>query len=96
MTPELLDADAVECCCATSDWCKCSSRRGKAKRHNASVRQALKLGVLGDIDERSYGVWLVRNDWYWHPNSRLGRPRQRGAQSTKFSNFASFWSHINR
>ena len=94
--PALLDADAVECCCASSDWCKCSTRRGKAKRHNASVRQATKLGALDHIDERSYGVWLVRDNWYWHPNSRLGRPRQRGARSTKFSNFTAFWKHINQ
>ena len=94
--PEVIDHQSVRCECASSDWCKCGSRRGKAKRHNASVRHALRLGALNHIDERSYGVWLVKDEWYWHPNSHLGRPRARGSRSTKFSNFAAFWGHINK
>jgi hypothetical protein len=76
------------------DFCSCAKKRGKAYRNNVSVNQAKKLKVLNQIEERAYGVWLVCNEWYWHPNSKLGRPIGRGGKYQKFKNFTTFWQHI--
>jgi hypothetical protein len=95
--PKLENLEDYECTywCNHGDWpCSCDKKRGKAYRNNVSVNQAKKLKVLDQIEERAYGVWLVCNEWYWHPNSRLGRPIGRGGKYQKFKNFTAFWKHI--
>jgi hypothetical protein len=96
--PKLENLDHHKCSddCNDRDWpCSCSKGREKAIRNNIAVNQAKDLGVLDQIEERSYGVWFVCNKWYWHPNSRLGRPEGRGSRYQKFKNFTTFWKHIH-
>ncbi len=96
--PELKNLDDYKCSdyCDKSDWpCHCHRGRGKAYRSNASVNQAIKLNAINQIEEINDGVWLVCNKWYFHPSSRLGRPKGVRCEYQKFKNFTEFWKYIN-
>lgn len=97
--PKLVNLDYYKCkpSCGDSEWpCSCQKGYGKAYRNNVAVNQVIKLKALDQIGEVSYGVWLVCDKWYFHPNSKLARPKGRGSRYQKFKNFTTFWKHIHQ
>jgi hypothetical protein len=97
--PRLHNLDSYKCQdgCGDSGFpCSCQKGRAKAYRNNVAVNQATKLMAMDQIEETSYGVWLVCDKWYFHPNSKLARPKGRGSRYQKFKNFTTFWKHIHQ
>lgn len=97
--PKLKNLDYHKCgpSCWDREWpCHCQKGYGKAYRNNVAVNQATKLKALDQIQEISYGVWLVCNKWYFHPNSKLARPKGQYSKYQKFKNFTTFWKHIHQ
>jgi hypothetical protein len=73
--------------------CSCSRPLAKARRHNASVRQAERLGVIGRIEDRG-GSWLIDEALWWYPQSKKWR-RSGSRQYLAAKNFESFWREVS-
>jgi uncharacterized protein (DUF3820 family) len=96
--PKLENLDSYKCdehCDRLEYPCSHSRGRAKAYRNNVAVNQATKLKAIDQIEETSYGVWLVCNKWYFHPNSKLARPKGQRSRYQKFKNFTTFWKFIH-
>ena len=96
--PKLENLDSYKCdeyCDRLEYPCSHSKGRAKAYRNNVAVNQATELKVIDQIEEASYGVWLVCDKWYFHPNSKLARPKGRRSKYQKFKNFTTFWKYIH-
>lgn len=96
--PRLENLDGYECddhCDRLEYPCIHSRGRSRAYQNNVAVNEAIALNAIEQIEETSHGVWLVSGKWYFHPNSKLARPKGKRCKSQEFKNFTAFWGYIN-
>jgi hypothetical protein len=97
MSMQLRDVGALQQQCRQDchhdGMCSCSRPVTKARRHNASFRQAEKLGLLDRIEDRN-GSWLIDEAYWWYPQSKKWRPVG-GRTYRPARNFSTFWKEAS-